>query len=131
MAGLIEELRAEHAEILSVFRKIKNADTKKGQEFFMGVKEALLSHIKKEDEELYSVLKKAAKNDKGLQKKLDFFAQDMELISTYALEYLEEQYMESDESKNAKNIETFMIILDSRIQREERLLFPEYDKLEQ
>lgn len=131
MKGLIEQLKKEHTVLLDVFGEIKRLGTNtiEGQAKLLQAKEVLLAHIKKEDEEFYPDLKKAAEINQALQLRLTYFAEDMKMISKYAFEYFDTHSEETDEADSGKAIESFMIILDSRIQREEQILFQDYENL--
>ena len=62
MSALIEELKREHAKIIAMLNEVKELGilSKEGQSRLMSAKKSLLAHLKKEDEQLYPVLRKEA-----------------------------------------------------------------------
>ena len=62
MAGLIQELKEHHIQVLSILRlaKINGFATLETQELLRSARATLLDHLRKEDLELYPVLHTAA-----------------------------------------------------------------------
>lgn len=90
MAKLIEELKKEHAVIVEGIEQIRESgiSSKEGQQWLLNAKQSLLAHLKKEDDELYPVLNKAAEKDPSLKQTLEFFAKDMAGVSKTAIDFL-------------------------------------------
>ena len=134
MSKLIEDLTKEHALIVDVFKKVKElgVGSKEGKDKLLLAKKGLLGHLKKEDEELYPVLKKAAEADKGLKRTLEVFAQDMGEISKFALDFFE-KYSQGESSgvEFAKDFGRLFIVLGGRVRKEEGILYAAYEKLSQ
>jgi hypothetical protein len=72
MSVLTEELKREHSEIVAILNEVEGLDilSIEGQAKLLSAKERFLTHLKKEDEQLYQVLKKEAKDNKLLRKGL-------------------------------------------------------------
>lgn len=89
MSKLTDELRAEHAEIFELLLKAKvlGIHTEHGQESLLSARNRLLSHLEKEDRELYPALRTAADRDGDLRHNLEFLARDMEKISSVAVHF--------------------------------------------
>ncbi len=62
MSALIEEFKKEHIEFVEALKEVEELGilTKEGQAKLMYLKVRLLEHLRKEDEEFYPVLRKAA-----------------------------------------------------------------------
>ncbi len=119
----------DHVEMISILQKVKElriGTVEAKQELFQ-VKDMLLNHLSKEDEQLYPVLKKAAKSDNSLAKKLNTFAKDLEEISGFVINFFEK----SDDRASmefARGFGKLFVTLNKRIQREEIILYPQYNK---
>lgn len=129
---LVEELKREHEEIAEILIAVKSfgIGTKEGRDKLLSAKAKLLSHLKKEDEKLYPALNRAAQTDARLKATLDTFTSDMQETSKKALEFFG-KYEKGEVSglEFARDSGRLMGILKTRIQKEERALYPEYDKL--
>lgn len=132
MLKLIEELKKEHSFIIDTLNKSRKhgVDTERGQNEILSVKDTILAHIRKEDEEFYPVIKKAADSNQRLKELLTEFDKDMNEISRYSIEFFghEDAIAGSD---LAIELEKFIVILERRILREETFLFAEFEKLNQ
>ena len=130
--NLIKELKTEHANILSNLQEAKSLgiNSENSRRLILDAKQLLLDHLQKEDERLYPVLKKVAERDKPLQKLIKEYADDMDKISKFALEFFERFNQNILGADTASSFKLFFNTLMSRIVREERILFKEYDKIE-
>jgi hemerythrin superfamily protein len=133
MSILIKELMKDHLEIVATLDEIKELGilSKKGQAKLLSVKERLLAHIKKEDEQLYPVLKKAAKNNKQLKSALDLCAIDMENVSRIVLEFFDKYSRGVSGEELQREFENLFVTLGKRIRNEEDILYDEYDMINQ
>jgi hemerythrin-like domain-containing protein len=131
MSALIEEFKSEHAKIIVMLTEVKKLGllSKEGQARLMSIKEHLLAHIKKEDEELYPVLRKEAEDNEKLKNTLDLFAMDMEKVSS-VVQKLFDKYSEGvfDEEFPAE-FERLSAALSARIRNEEDALYEEYEEI--
>ncbi|OGX23475.1 MAG: hypothetical protein A3J51_02645 [Omnitrophica WOR_2 bacterium RIFCSPHIGHO2_02_FULL_45_21] len=131
MNTLIEELKNDHAEIVKVLTKVRELGigSKDGQDTLLAAKEGLLAHLKKEDERLYPSLRKAAENTPGLKYTLDMFAKDMAPVSKNAIDFFGKYAKGGANIEFAKDFGGLVGALGTRIQKEEKILYPEYEKL--
>jgi len=131
VSKLIDELKEEHTRITTTLNKVEKigAFSKKGQEVLLSAKSTLLSHLKKEDEQLYPVLRESAKKDTALKKTLDMFAKDMEKISKSVLEFFDKYSEGGSGMEFAKDYGRFFAALSSRIRREEDILYAKYNEI--
>ena len=133
MSILIKELKKDHSEIVATLNEIKELGilSKEGQAKLLSAKERLLAHIKKEDEQLYPVLKKAAKNNKQLKNALDLCAIDMENVSRIVLEFFDKYSREVPGEELQREFENLCEALGKRMTNEEDVLYEEYDMMNQ
>ena len=131
MSKLIDELREEHTIIAATLNKIEKIGvfSKKGQDVLFSAKSTLLSHLKKEDEQLYPVLHESAKKDTVLKRTLDMFAKDMEKISKSVLEFFDKYSEGGTGMAFARDYGQFFAALSSRIRREEDILYTKYNEI--
>lgn len=132
MAKLIQDLKSEHAVMVNILNEVIKVDSSKGrQKILSSAKTGILSHVKKEDAELYPVLKKAAEGNDNLKLILDMFAKDMDGIAKAAFGFFDKysqgnSYLELD---FAVDFGRLLGLLDLRIRKEENILYPEYEKI--
>jgi len=132
MEKLIEALKQEHQQIAETLHKVNELGiySDQGKALLLESKSALISHLMREDREFYPILYEAALTDSALNRTLEIFANDMETISKTAL-YFFEKYKEGGEGiEFARDFGRLFSVLQMRIGREERILYPEYLKLE-
>ncbi len=123
-----------HSGILAILNEAKKLGilSKEGQSKLMSAKECLLTHMKKEDEQLYPVLRKEAENNKHLESALDLCAIDMENVSRIVLEFFNKYYYGGVIDEDfPREFERFFAAFSKRIKGEEDILYDEYDKINQ
>ena len=133
MSALIEELKKDHSEIVDALNEVKELGilSKEGQAKLMSAKERFLTHLRKEDEQLYPVLRKKAENNKQLESALDLCAIDMENVSRIVLEFFDKYYGGVIDEDFPREFERFFAAFSKRIKDEEDILYDEYDKINQ
>jgi hypothetical protein len=133
MSALVEELKKDHSEIVDALNEVKELGilSKEGQSKLMSAKERFLTHLKKEDEQLYPVLRKKAENNKQLESALDLCAIDMENVSRIVLEFFDKYYGGVIDEDFPREFERFFAAFSKRIKDEEDILYDEYDKINQ
>lgn len=129
MANLIEELRSEHARILDAFQEIRRLGigSAEARAVLLAVRAGLLAHLAKEDARLYPPLRKASASDRALCRKVDFFARDVEEITRSASAFFDTLDRAPQGTEFAREFGALAAALRSRIQREESVLYPEYE----
>jgi hypothetical protein len=129
---LVEELKRGHSLIIETLKQARKLgiDTKEGQNEILSAKDTILAHMKKEDEEFYHVLRKAAESNGKLKELIAEFDNDINEISRYSTEFFDNKNVAMG-SNFASEVENFIAILDRRILREETFLFKEFKKLNQ
>ena len=129
---LVEELKRGHSLIIETLKQARKLgiDTKEGQNEILSAKDTILAHMKKEDEEFYHVLRKAAESNGKLKELIAEFDNDINEISRYSTEFFDNKNVAMG-SNFASEVENFIAILDRRILREETFLFKEFEKLNQ
>ena len=94
----------------------------------LAAKTRLLSHLRKEDTELYPVLNKAALADPALKLTLDFYAGAMQEISSNALLFFDKYAAGSLGTEFARDFGAFFTTISRRIRDEEQTIYAEYEK---
>ena len=76
MDRLISEFKRDHVVVMDTLNVVKRhgLSSKEGKEGLKSVRDTLLAHLKKEDAQLYPVLRKAAEKDENLKQALDLYA---------------------------------------------------------
>lgn len=131
MNDLIEELKREHQLIASHLADANKlgVDTREGTLSLMKAKSALLAHLKKEDERLYPVLRRAAQKDRRLQWMLELYAQDMEEVSSAAVVFFQKYENGGKGIEFIRDFGTLLARLKIRIRNEEGELYREYEAI--
>lgn len=132
MTALIENLKNEHAILDETLRTVKKLGigSAEGREKLIASKKAFLDHLKKEDDKVYPVLRKAAENNDSLKRKLDQFTRDMDDISKNVLNFFN-KYADggSNDLEFARDFGKIFATIQNRVLKEEKFLYPEYDKV--
>ncbi len=131
MSNLVDELKKEHTIIVDALNQVKKLGftSEEGQKTLFAAKNGLLAHLKKEDDQLYPVLHKAAENNDALQQTLNIFAKDMEGISKAALEFFDKYSTGGAGLEFAKDFGKLIAVLANRIGKEEQTLYKKFDAL--
>ncbi len=133
MSALIEELKRDHSEIVDLLKEVKELGilSKEGQAKLMAAKERFLTHLKKEDRQLYPVLIKEAEKNKQLKTALDLCVIDMGNVSRVVQEFFAKYSRGVSGKELQKEFENLFVALDKRVRNEEDILYEEYDKINQ
>ena len=101
MSDIIKELKNEHTIIIDDIYNIERLGiySKEGKNKYFTTKRDFLAHLKKEDEKLYPVLRKAAERNKEFKKKLAYFSENEEKVTEAALQFF---YTYSAESSGGR-----------------------------
>ncbi len=130
MSDLIEELKNEHRIILDILNEVKalGISSIKGQQKLLSARNLLVAHMHKEDERYYPAFRKAAENNNDLKIMLDYFIQDMEVVSKKAMHVFNKYAQGGDESDFAGDVKILYMTLKDRIHTEEEILFKKFNK---
>ncbi len=133
MSALIDELKKEHSEIITIFNEAKGLGilSREGQAKLMTVKARLLTHLKKEDEQLYPVLRKKAENNKFIKNTLDIYAINIEDVSRVVIEFFDKYSGEVLGTELQEEFDRLFAVLSIRIRSEEDILYEVYEKMNQ
>jgi hypothetical protein len=129
MAVLVETLKKQHTAIIETLAKAKTSGlvTAEGYQHLSVAKNTLISHLQKEDQELYPRLKQLAETDPNLHSTLDLFARDMERVTALAIQFFDKYDKVSTNNDFIQDVGTLIALLNFRISREETLLYKEYE----
>lgn len=132
MSALIDELKSDHVLITETLQKVQKLgiSSAEGQAVLIAAKEGLLSHLGKEDAQLYPVLQKHAEQDENLKQELVIFARDMDKISAAALDFFD-KYADGGAGLDfARDYGSLVATLSSRIRKEESVLYHRYNEIQ-
>ncbi len=131
MSALIGEFKRDHAKIIAMLNEAKELGilSKEGQAKLMSIKEHLLAHLKKEDEQLYPVFRKEAEGNKNLKKELEMFAMEPEYVSRVVSEFFDKYSGGETDEDFSINFESLYASLTTRIRSEEEALYEEYEEI--
>jgi hypothetical protein len=133
MSRLIDELKKDHAAMEAMLARAKDSSIthKEAHKILIAAQASLLAHLKKEDAQLYPVLNKAAAGDPNLRRTVDFYAKDMEEITSNAIGFFK-KYSAADapiDIEFAKAFGKLFATITRRQRSEETTLYREYEKL--
>ncbi len=132
MSYLIEDLKKEHNLIIGILNEVKKIGigSQEAGDKLLSAKKGFLGHLKKEDDNLYPVLKKAAESDEKLKRELTVLKEDLQEISKFALDFFEKYSKGSALSLDfARDFGQLFAKLGARIKKEENILYEAYDRL--
>ncbi len=128
MPNLIEELKKEHQSILAVLDEVRELgiSSEAGRTHLLSARDLLMAHMRKEDEQYYPALRRAAESSKDLKMLLDYFVRDMENVSRKALQLFEKYSRGGNEAEFAGEIKILYMTLRDRVRTEEEVLFAKF-----
>ncbi len=131
MSALIDQLKAEHKIVLALMDEATKVlgDVKETGQKLIKIKSGLLGHLKKEDEYLYPALLRIAPQNPQLDALLSVFGNDMMIVSKTAIEFLDKYSGNATGAEFRRELGVFSAALRRRIANEERLLYPEFERL--
>ena len=129
--NLIEELIAEHKQIVEMLKQVKaiGVINDESRKILIVAKKNLLTHLKNEDMKFYPCMHKAAEHNRDLKILLDIFARDMDSTSDDIMSFYDIHFgPDADKYKDffAMEFGAFSTRLFMRIKYEEIRLYPEY-----
>ena len=127
---MIRALKKEHSVIIDNLEEIKRLGvySKEGQDIILSIQINILSHLEKEDKELYPILKNTVKSERKVNDTLNVFDENISAVSNTAIEFFD-NYFTKAENQLAIETEWLIEALTWRIQREEVLLFTMYENV--
>ena len=131
LSELIEDFKNEHSEIIAELKELEELGihTKKGYDKLMCLIAYLLKHIRKEDEYLYPVLRKASEHNKKLQEILSLYVNGLGNMYVETLDFIVKYSKGAKDSNFQREYERLLEALIKRIEYEENILFIDYKML--
>ncbi len=126
--NLIKALKIEHSAIIDNLEETKRLGvySKEGQDVLFSIQMNILSHLEKEDKELYPVLKDAVKSERKVNGTSNLFDENISAVSNTVIHFFE-NYATKALNQLAMETEWLIEALTWRIQREESLIFAMYE----
>lgn len=133
MSGLIKRLQNDHALLVEALDEVKRLGigVQDGRDRLFSLKSTLLGHLNVEDAQLYPPLRAEAEKNQALKRTLDVFARDMETVSKDVFLFFDKYSNGGSGMQFAKDFGHLYALLSHRISKEENILYPEYEKLNQ
>jgi len=131
MNEYIKNWKAEHIAIMNILASAVKLDicSKAGQEKMLEAKNKILSHLKSEDEVLYPMLKKVARDKVSLERLMTIFTKEMDELAPIVLAFFKKY--EANPMANGLSFELGAIIaeLKIRIDKEENIFIKQYEDI--
>jgi iron-sulfur cluster repair protein YtfE (RIC family) len=129
MPGHLEEFQKDHLQIQEAVRlvKEKGISTREGKELLFSIKDMLVKHLKSEDTYLYPVLREAGKSDIQILNTMNVFMKDMDTVVKQVEDFYAKYTAESSGFDFARSFGALCAVLTNRINREESILYKEYE----
>lgn len=131
MSQLIATLTNQHKDLLEGFSEIKKLGvcSKEGQRKLLSLKDALVTHLNKEDRELYPILKRAAESDSDLKRMLDSYLIEMNQITKDVVQFFKKYSHGGEGLEFAKDYGRLVGILTRRTRKEELTIYKKFEAL--
>ncbi|MCB0280697.1 MAG: hypothetical protein KDD94_14400 [Calditrichaeota bacterium] len=132
MKKLISQLKKEHELILSMMRDVKRLGihTEAGAKKFIQTRYLLISHLNREDKQLYPPLFAQANNDRKLKLLLLELTAEIKNLTSRTLIFFDKYADISDIDEHfAAEAEKIFTDIKTRIEKEENSLYEEFKKL--
>ena len=133
MSVLIDEFKREHSEIIEELKEVEELGIfkKEGHAKLMFLTVDLVKHLWHEDEWLYPVLRKASEHNKKLNEILRLFINGLGNIYEEMLNFIVKYSYSVLDSNFQREYERIFDALRIRIEYEEKILYDEYNMLNQ
>ena len=130
MKPLIALLTHQHRLIVETLEQAYKygISTSDGQAHLIMAKDALIDHLKHEDNEFFPVLLRIADADIRLKAMLWSLEDEMRPVTAMALAFFRKYHAGGSGNEFAREFGVFSAHLRSRIRREETLLFPIFER---
>lgn len=131
MGDLTAQLKREHAAIMEALHRVneKGIGKKEGVQALLGVKKLLLTHLAREDKELYPALQRATANNPELARTIEQFVKEMTDVSEVALAFFAKYENGGTGLSFGADYGALYARLVNRMSREETRLYSIYDRL--
>ena len=131
MEDLIAQLKKEHEYVLEKFTKVNELGlgTDGGYAEAWGAKDALFSHLQKEDKLLYPYLRRAAEENDELRSMLVIFSDEMEAVAILADKFYSRYTVKTDLPSITDKFKVVYEQIKLRVKHEEEFIFKEFSKL--
>ena len=131
MSEFIDSLRKEHDAIKESLMKISSMDlsSKEARNDLLKIQEVFTRHLQKEDDEMYPRLKEASSSDEQLMSILRYMEDEIKLISQFVFIFFDKYSKRADTVGFDREFSLICSTLIKRIEKEEEVFFPEYEKI--
>ena len=131
MSEYVKNWKAEHVAIMDFLSSAVTLDisSKAGQAKMLEAKNLILKHLKSEDEVLYPMVKKVAREKVSMERMMEIFAKEMDELAPKVLEFFREY--EANPMTKGLSSELYKLIglLKVRIYAEENMFIKQYEAI--
>lgn len=131
MTELIKKFRDEHIIILTLLKKVKTEKLSDEERtaYLFTVKSILKNHFNREDEKLYPGLQQMATDSNGAIKTVKEFTVGLDKIGAIITSFFENNVNDLNAIQKSSDFTKIITLLEVRIKKEEKDLYPLYDSL--
>lgn len=131
MSNLTSTLKLQHLFVSNLLEAAQwiGVGKPEAQQKLKAAKTHLLAHFKLEDTLLYPVLFEAAETNVELKRTLEMLAKDMAGVSNELMSFFEQCDRRGHQRQSTQDIGNILLLLQTRIRREEDILYKEFDTL--
>lgn len=131
MNEYIKSWKAQHVAIMNFLNSAVNLDirSKAGQEKMREAKNMILNHLKSEDEVLYPMVKKVARERVSIERMLEMFAKEMDELAPKVVEFFKEYEENPAANGNSFKLNEIITLLKIRIHKEENIFIEQYEDI--
>lgn len=131
MSELINTLKNDHVVILVLLRKLrnKNLSIEERNAYFLTVKTLLNNHFILEDEKLYPEMKEMATEHNSVTKVVEEFTVGLDKIGMIISNFFNKYDKDLKNISQNSDYNKIIKLLEIRISKEEKSLYPLYNKL--
>jgi iron-sulfur cluster repair protein YtfE (RIC family) len=132
MVPLLEELKAEHERISSHLRTVYNLgpSSPQARKELRAVRTLLLTHLHRENELLFPLVRKAYERDAAAKALLDTFVEEEDALADLLLQFFSKyDSAEVSSIQFARDFGSLWATISARMRREENRVFPMFAKL--
>ncbi len=126
MPDLITTLEHEHKSIMTLLEKARGLgpNSPEGRKILGEATRLLMQHMKRDDEEVFPVLERAADSNGAVKEALRWFVVHRTISAEAVSAVCERLQSPASEFEYAKDFGSLMAIVTNRLQREESILYP-------
>lgn len=131
MDDYIKNWKSEHVAIMNFLDFAVTLDicSKAGQEKMREAKNMILNHLKSEDEILYPMVKKVARERVSMERLLEIYSKEMDELAPKVLAFFKRYEDDPAASGLSSELNELIALLKVRIHKEENIFIKQYEDI--